>query len=145
MYNVLFIIIGSVLVALAYNLFLIPHLILSSGLSGLAIMLGIITPVNTGILNFLLNLPLLILGYIKLGRRFITYTILSVVVISVSLYIIPIHGVSTEPILSSLFGGIISGLVSVSSSVLQDLPADLISLQCFWLRKATFHLVHYYR
>lgn len=73
-------------------------------------MLGIITPVNTGILNFLLNLPLLILGYIKLGRRFITYTILSVVVISVSLYIIPIHGVSTEPILSSLFGGIISGV-----------------------------------
>ena len=110
MYNVFFITIGSVLVAVAYNLFLIPHLILSSGLSGLAIMFGIITPVNTGILNFLMNLPLLILGYLKLGRRFITYTILSVVVISISLYLIPVHGISTEPILSSLFGGIISGI-----------------------------------
>ena len=110
MYNIVLITLGSVLVAVAYNLFLIPHLILSSGLSGIAIMLGIITPLNTGILNFLLNLPLLILGYLKLGRRFISFTILSVVVISVSLYIIPVHGVSTEPILSSLFGGVISGI-----------------------------------
>ena len=110
MNRILTIIIGSLLVSVAYNLFLIPHEILSSGLSGIAIMLGLITPFNTGILNFLLNLPLLILGVFKLGKRFILYTILSVVVISVGLYIIPIKQISTEPILSSLFGGVITGL-----------------------------------
>lgn len=110
MNRLLTIIIGSVIVGAAYNLFLIPHQILSSGLSGIAIMLGILTPLNTGVLNFLLNLPLLILGVLKLGKRFISYTILSVVVLSVSLYVIPVQAISTEPILSSLFGGVLTGI-----------------------------------
>lgn len=109
MYKVLAIIFGSIVVGVAYNMFLIPHKILSSGLSGIAIMLGIVTPLNTGILNFLLNLPLLILGVLKLGKQFISYTILSVVVLSVSLYLIPTEAISTEPILSSLFGGVLTG------------------------------------
>lgn len=109
MNKILAIIIGSIIVGVAYNMFLIPHKILSSGLSGIAIMLGIISPFNTGILNFLLNLPLLILGVLKLGKQFISYTILSVVVLSISLYVIPIHAISTEPILSSLFGGVLTG------------------------------------
>ncbi len=98
------------LIAFAYNFFLIPHKILSGGLSGIAMMLGIVTPLNTGLLNFLLNLPLLIIGYLKLGKRFISYTILSVVVVSVSLLVIPIHDITNEPILASLFGGVIVGV-----------------------------------
>ena len=133
MYNIFSVIFGSLLIGVAYNLFLVPHSILSSGLSGIAILLGILTPFNTGILNFLLNLPLLIIGYIKLGRRFITYTILSVLVVSGSLYIIPEYKISTEPILSSLFGGILSGLGigmifrSSGSSVGFDIIAMLLA------------------
>ena len=107
--KVLAIVFGSIVVGVAYNMFLIPHKILSSGLSGIAIMLGIVTPLNTGMLNFLLNLPLLIVGVLKLGKQFISYTILSVVVVSISLYVIPIQAISTEPILSSLFGGVLTG------------------------------------
>ncbi len=107
--QILLVIAGAMLVAVAYNFFLIPHEILSSGLSGIAIMLGILTPINTGVLNLLLNLPLLVLGVIKLGKRFIAYTILSVVALSVFLYIVPVVELSTEPILSSLFGGVLTG------------------------------------
>ncbi|WP_409304594.1 YitT family protein [Peribacillus sp. SCS-155] len=110
MYRLLTVIMGSLIVGVAYNLFLIPHQILSSGLSGIAIMLGIITPINTGLLNFLLNLPLLVIGVFKLGKRFIGLTILSVVTLSISLYLVPVHAISSEPILSSLFGGVITGI-----------------------------------
>jgi len=110
MRNIVIITLSSILVALAYNLLLIPHEILSGGLSGIAIMLGIITPLNTGVLNLLLNLPLLIIGVLKLGKRFIGYTILSVVVLSISLYIIPVYKATQDPILASLFGGVIVGL-----------------------------------
>jgi uncharacterized membrane-anchored protein YitT (DUF2179 family) len=110
MRNIISIIIGSIIVAGAFNLFFIPHHILSAGLSGVAMMLGIVTPINTGILNFALNLPLLILGILKLGKRFISYTIISVVVLSAGLYIIPVHEVATDPLLSCLFGGVLSGL-----------------------------------
>lgn len=112
MRNLVFIILGSVLVAAAFNLFFIPHNILSGGLSGIAILLGIVTPINTGILNLILNLPLLIIGIFKLGKRFISYTILSVIVLSISLYVIPVHETSTDPFLSCLFGGVLSGLGS---------------------------------
>ncbi|MGJ7921079.1 YitT family protein [Neobacillus sp. LXY-4] len=110
MNRMIVIVIGSIIVGAAFNLFLIPHQILSGGLSGIAILLGIITPLNTGLLNFLLNLPLLIIGFYKLGRQFIIYTILSVIVLSISLYFIPVTPLSSEPILSSLFGGVISGI-----------------------------------
>ncbi|EON72804.1 YitT family protein [Lysinibacillus sphaericus] len=109
MRNIVIITLASILVGFAYNFLLIPHEILSGGLSGIAIMLGIVTPLNTGVLNLLLNLPLLIIGIMKLGKRFIGYTILSVVVLSVSLYIIPIYKATQEPILASLFGGVIVG------------------------------------
>ncbi|MED4532132.1 YitT family protein [Metabacillus fastidiosus] len=108
--RIFLVILGSLLVAFAYNFFLIPHHILSSGLSGIAIMLGIITPLNTGLLNLLLNLPLLILGILKLGKKFIFLTILSVITLSISLYIVPIKQISTEPLLSSLFGGVLTGV-----------------------------------
>ncbi|MCP1124486.1 MULTISPECIES: YitT family protein [Bacillus] len=109
MYRLLGVILGSLVVALSFNLFLIPHKILSSGISGIAIIIGILTPFNTGIVNFLLNLPILILGYIGLGKRFIGYTIVSVITLSAALYVIPVHAVASDPLLSSLFGGVIAG------------------------------------
>ncbi|CRK83682.1 YitT family protein [Neobacillus massiliamazoniensis] len=103
-------IIGSLIVVCGFNLFLIPHHVLSGGLSGISMILGLITPLNTGVANFLLNLPLLIIGYKMLGRRFIVNTIISVVVISLGLYIVPIHEIANDRILSSIFGGAVTGL-----------------------------------
>ncbi len=103
------VIIGSIIIAIAFNLFLIPHKILSSGIGGIAIILGIVTPVNTGIINFILNLPILILGYIGLGKKVIFNTVISVIVLSVALYYVPVKVVATDPLLSSIFGGVIAG------------------------------------
>ena len=109
MYRLLGVILGSIVIALAFNLFLIPHKILSSGISGIAMIIGILTPFNTGLVNFLLNLPILILGYIGLGKRLIGYTILSVITLSAALYAIPVHAVANDALLSSVFGGVIAG------------------------------------
>jgi uncharacterized membrane-anchored protein YitT (DUF2179 family) len=110
MRNIIFIILSSLIIAVGFNFFMIPHHILSGGLSGIAMMLGILTPINTGILNLVLNLPLLIIGWLKLGKQFITYTIISVIVTSVALYFLPIQKISSDPFLSCLFGGVITGL-----------------------------------
>ncbi|GAA3323958.1 hypothetical protein GCM10020331_049910 [Ectobacillus funiculus] len=67
------------------------------------------TPLNTGLINLLLNIPILIAGYIGLGKRFICYTVLSVLVISAGLYFIPVQAIATESLLSSLFGGVLTG------------------------------------
>lgn len=101
---------GSLIVVMAFNLFLIPHQILSSGLSGISMILGIITPLNTGLANFLLNFPLLIIGYKMLGKKFMMNSIICVVMISIGLYLIPVYTIAKDIILSSIFGGALVGL-----------------------------------
>ncbi|MBN6886014.1 uncharacterized membrane-anchored protein YitT (DUF2179 family) [Cytobacillus horneckiae] len=110
MYQLLGVIFGSLITALSFNLFLIPNNILSSGIGGVAIIIGILTPFNTGLVNLLLNLPILILGYVKLGKRFIGYTIVSVFTFSAALYAIPINAVTSDFLLSSIFGGVVAGV-----------------------------------
>ncbi len=102
--------VGSIIIAAAFNLFLIPHEVLSSGLSGISMIFGILTPIDTGLANFLLNFPLLVLGYKKLGRKFITNTMVSVVIISLGLSVIPVYEFAHNTILSSIFGGALAGL-----------------------------------
>ena len=103
-------ILGSLIVVLGFNLFLIPHQVLSSGLSGISMLFGLITPINTGLANLLLNLPLLIMGYKMLGKRFIMKSIFSVFIISLGLYLVPVHEIAKDTILSSIFGGALTGI-----------------------------------
>ncbi|CAH2714236.1 hypothetical protein BACCIP111895_01397 [Neobacillus rhizosphaerae] len=101
---------GSLIIVMSFNLFLIPHEVLSSGMSGISMILGMITPVNTGLANFLLNFPLLILGYKMLGKKFVMNSIFSVLIISLGLYIVPVFPIAKDTILSSIFGGALTGL-----------------------------------
>ena len=78
----LIVVVGSFIIAFAFNAFLVPHEILSSGISGIAILVGLITPFDTGILNFVMNVPLLILGYYKLGKQITLNTLVCVLSLS---------------------------------------------------------------
>ncbi len=104
------VIIGSLIIAFAFNFFLVPFEILSSGISGVAILIGILTPFNIGILNFILNIPLLILGYYKLGREITINTLVCVITLSFFLYILPVVYLTDNILLAAIFGGVISGI-----------------------------------
>lgn len=111
MYRLPVIILASILLAFAYNMFLLPSQIISGGVSGIAMIIGFLTPVNTGLIIFLLNIPIFILGLIFLGRKFVIYSIISVFVTSLAMYIIPLESlVNSDVLLSSVFGGVISGI-----------------------------------
>lgn len=106
----LIMIMGSLVVAFAFNFFLVPYGILSSGISGIAILIGLVTPFDIGLMNLLLNLPLLILGYYKLGKMITINTLICVVSLSVFLYLLPTDPVTDNILLSTIFGGIIGGI-----------------------------------
>lgn len=105
----LIVVIGSLIVAFAFNFFLVPYGILSSGISGLAILIGLITPFDIGLMNLLLNLPLIILGYFKLGKLITVNTLICVVSLSIFLYLLPAIPVTDNILLSTIFGGVIGG------------------------------------
>lgn len=106
----LIVVIGSLIVAFGFNFFLVPYGILSSGISGIAILIGLITPFDIGLMNLLLNLPLIILGYFKLGRLITINTLVCVVSLSAFLAILPVVPVADNILLSAIFGGIIGGI-----------------------------------
>ncbi len=102
--------IGSFLIAFGVNEFIVPTHLLTSGLSGICIMLFNLFHWPIGILFLVFNIPLLIIGYYTIGRKFSVYTILSVIeqAFFLSWLHIP-HSVTDDPMLAAIFGGFLIG------------------------------------
>ncbi|WP_202080492.1 YitT family protein [Caldalkalibacillus salinus] len=109
-YRLLIILVASIIVGFAFNVFLLPHEVFTGGVTGFAMILGLITPLNAGIWIVLLNIPILILGWTKVGKTFIGNSLFSVLVTAVSMQYIPVVKVTEDALLSSVFGGIIAGV-----------------------------------
>ncbi|WP_114744239.1 YitT family protein [Falsibacillus pallidus] len=110
------VVIGAFLNALALNQFLIPAKVYASGFAGVAQLISSIvgeyTPftISTGILLFLLNIPVTILGWKKIGKSFTLYSFISVTFMTVFLEIIPLHTYSEDILLNAVFGGVIAAV-----------------------------------
>lgn len=102
--------IGAVLVALGFNWFLIPHQVLSGGVSGISMLIGYVTGWNIGFLYFVLNAPLFIWGWLILGRRFVLLSFLSVAATTWSMQVIPPLLLVEDPLLAAVFGGVMVGV-----------------------------------
>lgn len=105
-------VVGSAVFALGFSLFLQPNDMSPGGISGLALviveLLGIGT---TGKISILINLPLFILGGIRIGKRFFAGSLLGMLLSSVLIdCFAAITFVRTEPLLAALYGGVLCGL-----------------------------------
>lgn len=107
------VLVGAMLTASGLNLFLIPANVYSSGFAGIAQLLSSVltqyTPItiSTGILLFLLNVPVTILGWMKVGKSFTIYSFISVAATAFFLEIIPVYPLSEDILLNAVFGGVI--------------------------------------
>jgi uncharacterized membrane-anchored protein YitT (DUF2179 family) len=110
------VIIGAILNALSLNLFLIEANVYASGFTGVAQMTSSIfqdflnIDISTGILLFLLNIPVAILGWLKVGKGFTVYSAISVAVTTFFLETIPLSRVAEDILLNAVFGGILAGV-----------------------------------
>ena len=105
--------IGATLVALAADLFVIPNKIVSGGVVGIATLLHYLIGTPVGVMTLVINIPLLIAGAIWTGGFASTArTIWGVLVLSISIDLLapyltpPTH----DPILYTLYGGLLDGL-----------------------------------
>ena len=105
-------IVGSAVFALGFSLFLQPNDMNPGGISGLAMvaveLLGFGT---TGIFSIIINLPLFILGGMKIGKRFFAGSLLGMLLSSVlidTFTVVPFG--ETEPLVAALYGGAICGI-----------------------------------
>ena len=103
--------IGSAVLALGFALFLIPNEINTGGISGLAMILRELLGFGSvGILTLLMNIPLFLIGGLKIGRRFFAGSLVGMVVSSVLMDVFSVLSFQTpDPLLGGLYGGVICG------------------------------------
>lgn len=109
------IVIGAFLQALALRLFLVPASLASGGISGIAQIINHFTGFPIGLMTFLGNVPLFIVGWRYLGgKRFAFRTAFAVAAFSFFadflVAYLPTDGVTQDMILNALYGGVISGI-----------------------------------
>ena len=111
--------VGACLCAFGYAVFQVPYQFSAGGLGGISIIINHFTAWPVGLLFWLMNLPLLVLGFFYLGRfRFVLQTLVGATIFSVAtdlftLYLPTLlspYPVTNDLFLNALYGGIIGGI-----------------------------------
>lgn len=111
----LFVVLGSLVQALAMRMFLIPALLVSGGISGIAQIVNFYTGWPIGLMVFVGNMPLFALGWRHLGgKRFIFRTIVAIAAFSFFTDFLtpyfPAGGMTHDLVLNSIYGGVVLGI-----------------------------------
>ena len=137
---------GCILCAVAIKGILIPKEFLAGGITGLSLLIYYVLPsLPVGVIYFILNIPLFIIGWLFVGRRFLLYSIAGVIIFSAVMLLpyplIPIN----DMILAALTAGIVIGVGS--GVILRSLGSagglDILSVvlyKKFSIRPGTFVL-----
>ena len=101
---------GALIYTLGLDVFLVPNHVIDGGVVGLALMAAQLTGVSFSVFIVLLNIPFFILGYKKIGTVFTMLSLFSVICLSGWSKFIHYAPVTSDPFLSTIYGGIIIGL-----------------------------------
>lgn len=104
---------GCLLSCSSINLFLVPHKLLSGGISGIAIIFYYLWEWPIGVQMLIMNIPLLIAAYKTLGKTYTIDVIVGTVLFSLCVdalrFLSTVHPVS-DPMLAAIYGGIFNGI-----------------------------------
>ena len=107
----IYIVIGSVILAIGLYFFLIQHNVAAGGISGLSLVLSQVLNVNVGFLNLVLNIIVLVLGALLVSVRFAKKSVLSACTVSATIILLetifPEIILTNDMILNVIFGPLI--------------------------------------
>lgn len=102
---------GAVLMGVALSVFMVPFKIAPGGASGLATVLHYLTGLRVSVLIPLINIPIFIIGIIRLERDFLVKSVFGTVVLSIATETAAILPPPTsDPLISAVFGGAVMGI-----------------------------------
>ncbi|MCC3867032.1 YitT family protein [Terrisporobacter mayombei] len=107
------IIVGITIMSIGVNGFLRQAHLLSGGVAGVSTAINYLSNINVGLITFLINVPIFILGFIFLEKDFLITSLINMILFSVIIgitqdigNIIPIDDI----LLQSVYGGILCGI-----------------------------------
>ena len=103
--------IGAVIAAFALEEFLVPFKILDGGVVGVSMIISQLTGAPLGVLTIVLNIPFMIVGFKRLGIRFLVKAIYAMTIFSIFLGVFEnMKEVTDQEILVVVFGGVLLGV-----------------------------------
>lgn len=111
--RVLTVSLGSLIYALAINIFIAPHKLLSGGIAGISLLVQYITKIPSGYWVFILNIPIFILGLKKIDKDFVFFSMIGM--LTMSIFLVLTKDISRliivkDLFISTLFGAVFSGI-----------------------------------
>ena len=109
---------GSLVAAIGFSLFQVPFKLAAGGISGLGIILYHFTAFPIGMSILLMNIPLMLIGFYKLGRwRFVVSTVTGVLVFSFGIDLFNLYlpditkewPITDDLLLASIYAGVLCG------------------------------------
>lgn len=105
------IILGAALAAFALDTLLLPNTILDGGINGISIIISKLTGLSLSVLVLILNIPVLLLGYKKIGKEFLIKSIYAMIIFAILLKVFDIiNPITDEMLLATVFGGALLGI-----------------------------------
>ncbi|WP_217587256.1 YitT family protein [Lentibacillus saliphilus] len=105
------IVVGTILVALSYNMFLLPSKLAAGGISGISTILNEMFGWSPGLTQLVINVPIFLIGWITMGKDFGWKTLLGTVLVPTIIWLTAdIPYTITNPFLGTIYGGIVLGL-----------------------------------
>ena len=141
---------GSILYALAYNIFYAPNLVAMGGLTGLGQVLNAIIPaLPVGTMVFIMNVPLFFLGWKYIGGHLLVSSLYAMTFSSFAIDVLDMiyRFPPMDTMLAAIFGGALLGagigLVFSKGATTggTDLIARLLKLKFAWLPMGTLVLI----
>lgn len=110
--KIMSILLGCVLFAVGFNLFLGPNELNAGGISGLAMILThILGKGSIGVITALVNLPLFAIAGLKIGKKFFFGSLVGMLLSSTALDVFSfLPAVQVEPLVAALYGGALCGV-----------------------------------
>ena len=108
----LFFVAGALIDAVAVNVFTAPNHIAPGGITGIGTMLNYLFQTPIGMVNMLINIPIVIWAIIEIGYKLVAKSIAAIIVFSVAIdtlaLVLPAY--DGNPFLAAIFGGVLEGI-----------------------------------
>ena len=109
--NMLIIILGCLIMAIGTAVFLLPNKFSTGGVTGIATILYYLFKIPLGSINIIINIPILIFTFYRLGKKVLANSIIGAILYSLFIDILDkIPVLTTDVFLSSIYGGIFLGI-----------------------------------
>ena len=101
--------------AIAVNFFFQPGHVYSSGATGLAQILSVLShrfigfTIPVSLTFYAINIPLMIVAWYQIGHKFTIFTFITVSMSSLFIQFVPVITLTNDPIMNALFGGVVMG------------------------------------